>query len=97
MTPLEKIKIISNYTDDDRINVLIDMTKDELVHICELSNYLDEFDNILVDMVIFKLNRLGKEGLTNITLRNIGENYLNDYPKHITDRLDMYNKRVRFR
>lgn len=97
MTPLQKIKEISNYTDEIKITVLIEMTQDEIQAICKLEAYIEELDNVLVDMVIVKLNKLGNEGLQSIGISGISENYLVDYPKSITDRLDKYTRRVWFK
>ena len=97
MTPLQKIKAISNYTDESKITALIEMTQDEIQAICKLEDYIEELDNVLVDMVIVKLNKLGNEGLQSIGISGISENYLADYPKSITDRLDKYTRRVWFR
>lgn len=96
MTPLEKVRTISNYKDDNRISTLIEMTKDELINICKLKEYDTELDNILVDIVIVKLNRIGNEGLSSISASGMSESYLETYPKSILDRLAKYIRRVRF-
>lgn len=94
MTPLEKIKAISSYTDDAKINVYIEIVQDELINICRLDAYNAELDNILVEMVIVKLNRAGNEGITNISMSGISEAYLDEYPKYITNKLKKYIKVV---
>lgn len=97
MTPLLKIKAISNYKDDDRINALIEMTQGEIINICKLEEYLEELDNVLVEMVIVKLNKIGQEGLNSISISGVSESYLDQYPKSILDRLAKYTKVVRFK
>lgn len=94
MTPLEKIKALTTYTDDAKISVYIDMVQDELKEICKLDAYTTELDNILVDMVIVKLNRAGNEGLANISMSGISETYLDEYPKWITNRLKKWTSKV---
>ncbi|NYB73399.1 phage head-tail connector protein [Sedimentibacter hydroxybenzoicus DSM 7310] len=94
MTPLEKIKAISEYKDDAKISVYIDMVKDEIKDICKLNEYSEELDNVLVEMVIVKLNKAGNEGLSSVNMGGASENYLNEYPHSITSRLNKYTKRV---
>lgn len=97
MTPLLKIKAISNYKDDDRINVFIEMVQEEITNICKLETYPIELDNVLCDMVIIKLNKLGQEGLNSISMSGVSESYLDQYPKSILDRLAKYTRLVRFK
>lgn len=94
MTPLEKIQSLTSYTDYVKINVYIEMTQDEIKEICKLDSYITELDNVLVEMVIIKLNRLGNEGLTSVSMNGASESYLNDYPENIKKRLAKYTKRV---
>ena len=97
MTPIEKIKAISNYKNEVKINALIEMTKEEITNICKLELYPEELDNTLVDMVIVKLNKSGNEGIGSISLSGISESYLDAYPKSILDRLSRYTRRVRLK
>jgi hypothetical protein len=94
MTPLEKIKALTPYTDDAKINIYIEMVQDELKEICKLDVYITELDNVLVDMVIVKLNKAGNEGVANISMSGISETYLDEYPKWITNRLKKYTHKV---
>lgn len=94
MTPLEKIKAISNYKDDTKINVYIEMVQEELLDICKLETYVETLDNILVDMVIVKLNKAGNEGLASANISGASESYLNEYPHSITQRLRKWTHRV---
>ncbi len=94
MTPLEKIKALTPYTDDAKISIYIEMVQEEIKEICRLDEYSSDMDNILVDMVIVKLNRSGNEGIANISMSGISETYLTEYPFYITNRLRKYIKRV---
>ena len=97
MTPIEKIKALTSYTDITKIMTLIEMTQEEIINICKLELYPEELDNTLVDMVIVKLNKSGNEGLGSISLSGISESYLDAYPKSILDRLSRYTRRVRLK
>lgn len=94
MTPLQMVKELTSYTDDTKINLLIEMVQDEIVNICKLDTYDIELNNVLVEMVIVKLNRQGQEGLSNISMSGMSETYLDEYPHYITNRLKKYIKRV---
>lgn len=94
MTPLEKIKALTNYTEDAKINVYIEMVQDEIKEICKLTAYDTALDNVLVDMVIVKLNRAGNEGIASTNLNGASESYLNEYPHYIMTRLAKFTKKV---
>ena len=94
MTPIEKVKALTNYKEDAKINVYIEMVKEELVEICKLETYTPELDNILVDMVIVKLNQSGNEGLSSVNISGANESYLNEYPHYIRNRLKKWTRRV---
>jgi len=94
MTPLEKVKAISNYKDVEKIIVYIEMIQEELMEICKLESYKTELDNVLVEMVIVKLNKSGNEGLSSANIGGASESYLDEYPHSITNRLKKWTKRV---
>lgn len=93
MTPLEQIKILTNSTDDNLISLLIDKTKAELEDITKIE-YEDSLENVLVDMVVVKLNRKGNEGIGSFSASGMSESYLDDYPDHIRRQLRKYTHKV---
>lgn len=94
MTPLEIIKGLTDYTNEIMINIYIDKVQDEIKDLCKLDAYDVALDNILVDMVIVKLNRKGNEGLANISMNGMSESYMTEYPFYITNRLKKYINKV---
>ena len=94
---LEDIKTLSNCTDETLINLLIDKTKVELLDIAKLTEYDDSLDNVLVDMVVVKLNRKGNEGLASFSASGMSENYIDDYPDHVRRQLRKYTHKVTVR
>ena len=94
MTPLQKIKILTNCTNDALINLYIEMTQEELKDVCKLTSYLPELDNVLVDIVVIKLNRKGNEGISSTNMNGTSESYLDQYPGHIKSRLKKYTNKV---
>lgn len=95
MELLEQIKLLTNKTDDKLIKLLIDRTKVEL-STCLRKEYSDKFDNVLADMVIIKLNRLGTEGTSSQSYSGVSESYLDQYPDYIKKQLDALGRKVGF-
>lgn len=95
MELLEQIKLLTNKTDDKLIKLLIDRTKVEL-STCLRKDYSADFDNVLADIVVIKLNRVGTEGLASQGYSGISESYLNEYPDYIMKQLNAFRKKVGF-
>ncbi len=94
MDILTQVKILTGKTDEALINVLIEKTKAEVVTICK-RDYIETMDNVVSDMVIWKLNTLGTDGITAQSYNGISENYLDNYPISIRKQLSALTIRVR--
>lgn len=79
---LEQIKLLTGSTKDNLINLLIDKTKLELQSITN-KEYDESWNNLIVDIVVCKLNRIGTEGTKSTSINGLSEDYLEDYPKPI--------------
>lgn len=79
---LEQIKLLTGSAKDDLISLLIEKTKKELESTTK-KEYEESWDNLIVDMVVCKLNRIGTEGLKSTSINGLSEDYLDDYPKPI--------------
>lgn len=79
---LEQIKLLTGSAKDDLISLLIEKTKKELESTTK-KEYEESWDNLIVDMVVCKLNRIGTEGLKSTSINGLSEGYLDDYPKPI--------------
>ena len=95
MDILAQVKLITGKTDDSLITLLIDKTKAELVLYCK-TDYVIAMDNLIADIVIYKLNTLNTDGITAQSYNGVSESYSNDYPIHIKKQLDSFRKRVYF-
>lgn len=91
MELLENIKTLTNKTDDRLISLILFKTKLEIENYID-KEYVDKYDNLLIDMVVFKLNRLGTEGLVSQSYSGVSESYLDDYPKYIINQLEKIKK-----
>ncbi|WP_069999442.1 phage head-tail connector protein [Cellulosilyticum sp. I15G10I2] len=94
MELLEQIKLLSDNKNDALINLLITKTKKEIETITKLT-YIEAMDNVLVDIVIVKLNRKGNEGINSISASGMSESYSDKYPQYINAQLDKFIKRVK--
>lgn len=95
MDILTQIKTITKQTDETLINLLIDKTKIEICSYCK-TNYIASMENLVADIVIFKLNVIGTEGISAQSYNGVSETYTNDYPIHIKMQLNNFRKKVYF-
>lgn len=94
---LDKVKLLLNITDDtadDLLNTLISMCKEEAYVYCNLLEYDNKLDNIVVYMVIEKYNRIGSEGSTSQSASGISTTYESFYSDKIVKMLNKH-RRVR--
>lgn len=90
---LEKqIKLISGCTNDDLVSLMLEKARKEIC-IYLKSDYSIAYDNIAVDMAVYKLNRMGTEGLNSQSYSGVSESYSEGYPQYITDQLNTFKKR----
>ena len=94
---LDKIKLLLSMNDDtadDLLNTLISMRKEEAYIYCNLPEYSQKLDNIVVCMVIEKYNRIGSEGSTSQSASGISATYDSFYSEKIVKMLNKH-RRVR--
>ncbi|GEM_PF-2784647 len=95
MDILTQILILNPNKDVAVIELLIEKTKAEVVLITK-RDYVSQMDNVVSDMVIWKLNTLGTDGITAQSYNGISESYLDNYPISIRKQLSALTKRVFF-
>lgn len=94
-TVKETIKSLSNYTNDTAIDFYISSAQKEILAITKLTTYdAAEFDDLVVEMALTKLNRKGNEGIAATNLNGTTETYLEQYSFAIQQRLKKYLKKV---
>jgi hypothetical protein len=89
---LEVIKVLLGLTGNDKdtlLTVLLEQAKDEAI---AYTNNNQLADNIIIQMAIYKYNRLGTEGLGSESYSGMSFNYINDYPDNIVKQLKRYKK-----
>ena len=94
---LDKIKLLLSIIDDtadDLLNTLIAICKEEAYIYCNLPEYNEKLDNIVVFMVIEKYNRIGSEGTESQSASGISATYESFYSEKIVKMLNKY-RRVR--
>lgn len=93
---LEKIKLLLGLTGndkDDLLNVLIEQATVEAQDITHNDN-IAELNTSIVQMVVYKYNRIGTEGLDSEGYSGVSFNYLNDYPEPLMRALKAKRKIV---
>lgn len=90
---LNKIKILINQeVDDDILEVLIDMCKQDAVDYCNLEEYDDVLDTAVIKMVIERYNKLGFEGLSSQGTSAVSNSFIDGYSKEIYSSLMKFRK-----
>lgn len=89
---LEKIKILINqYAQDEILLLLIDMCKTDAIEYCNLPEYIEDLDNIVIKMVIERYNKMGYEGLSSQGDSGVSNSFIDGYSK------DIYQSLMKFR
>lgn len=86
---LEDIKLLlgpSAEGKDDIIQLLINLATDDAVSKTGCDDILS-MSSVITEMVIYKYNRLGTEGLNSESYSGISYNYSSDYPESILSAL----------
>ena len=92
---LEKIKLLLNKiddTEDELLNTLINLCKEEAYIYCNLPTYDTKLDFVVVSMVIEKYNRIGSEGTTNQRSSGVSTSYDSFYSDKIVRMLNKFRK-----
>lgn len=82
---LDKIKLllgITNDSKDDLLTILIEQAIDEALAYTHRDS-ADELDTSIIQMVVYKYNRIGTEGVDNENYSGVSFSYSADYPDSI--------------
>ena len=95
MTPTQNIQTLTGFTDTDKINVLIELTQQEITNYTKREYNALTMDSLLTEMVVFKVQKLGNEATKSLTYNDTTQSFLVDYPSYIIRQLDELKKKVR--
>ena len=89
---LEKLKIRLGVTDKDALlRILLDRAVEEVINYTH-NNELDKLENVIIDIAIWRYNRLKSEGLDSENYSGVSFNYSADYPDSIKKQLQAYRR-----
>ena len=83
---LDKIKLLLNILDDTQdelLQVLISLCKDEAYTYCNLPEYNAKLDGAVIQMVIERYNRIGSEGATQQSSSGVSITYDSFYSEKV--------------
>lgn len=92
---LDKIKLLLSITNDDLdelLSMLIALCQEEAYTYCNLPEYDDKLDYIVMEMVIEKYNRIGSEGTTAQSVSGVSQTYDSFYSDKVTKMLNKNRK-----
>lgn len=91
---LRKMKILMGLNDsskDELLRILLDRASEEVVNYTH--NYeLDKLENVIIDIAIWRFNRLKSEGLDSENYSGVSFSYSADYPDSIKKQLQAYRR-----
>ena len=91
---LEKLKLLLGITDDTKeqlLRMLLDFTTEEVVNYTH--NYeLDKLSNVILNLAVWKFNRLGTEGVDAENYSGVSFNYTAEYPDNIKKQMQAYRR-----
>lgn len=91
---LNKIKLLLHISDDEQddvLDTLIEIAGDEAKAYCNVDS-IDGIENIIIQMVIYKYNRLGTEGVISESYSGASYTYNDNYPAVIINALNKHRR-----
>lgn len=92
---LDKLKLLLNIKDDasdELLAILIALCKEEAYTYCNLDEYDEKLDAIVIQMVIEKYNRIGSEGTTSQSGSGASASYDSFYSEKVVRLLNKHRK-----
>ncbi len=92
---LDKLKLLLNIPDDTQdelLQVLISLCKDEAFNYCNLQEYSAKLDGAVIQMVIERYNRIGSEGATQQSSSGASITYDSFYSEKVRWMLNKHRK-----
>lgn len=91
---LEKLKLLLDVKDNNKdqlLRILLDFTTEEVVNYTH-NNKLDKLANVILNIAVWKYNRLGTEGVDAENYSGVSFNYSAEYPDNIKKQLQAYRR-----
>ena len=92
---LQQIKTILGIKDnskDSLLMLLINQAQEEVINYTHNAEAVAYVESTIVQMVVFKFNRLRTEGLNSENYSGVSYSYASDYPQSILRQLNAYRK-----
>lgn len=91
---LDKLKLLMGLSDqdDELLMTLISLCKEEAYIYCNLPEYDEKLDYIVIQMVIERYNRIGSEGAESQSTDGISTSYTNFYSDKVVKMLNKNRK-----
>lgn len=83
---LDKIKVLLGLTDDTKdtlLTILIEQAIEEAIDYTHNEECINKINSTIIEMVVYKYNRIGTEGLNSEGYSGVSFSYTTDYPESI--------------
>lgn len=88
----DRLTVLIPNADEEILENLLDEVQDDFKAICNRDDVPDSAGTILSQMVSFRYNRLGEEGLNGQSFSGMSENLMSDYPESLKHAMYSFRK-----
>lgn len=81
---------ITNTSEDEKLLALEKIVESKIKSYCRLDSVSSSMGVVKAQMILVDYNRLGTEHLTQQTISNISESYIDSYPVGIVEQLNSF-------
>ena len=92
LAQIKQILGISGTDKDSLLQILIGLVCNEIITYTHNEECLPQLENVIIEMVVYRYNRIGTEGLNSENYSGVAYNYATDYPAAIYNQLKAYRK-----
>jgi hypothetical protein len=93
MTILQRLQTLLGVTDKDALlTILIEDAQIEFKNYCNRTDVPEATASLITQMVIYRYNQLGSEGIASQSYSGISQSFTSTYPENIIKQLNTYRK-----
>ena len=80
---LDRLTVMIPNADEEKLEIILDQVAEDFKAICNRDDVPDNASAIISQMVSFRYNHLGAEGLSSQSFSGMSESLMSDYPDNL--------------
>lgn len=89
---LNNVKLLTGEDNEPLLNLLINKAERTIKDFCNITEVTEEMQDILEDLVCYRYNKIGREGISGEGMGSSSINFNDGIPKEIKTRLYRYRR-----